>query len=77
MRPNEVVFDKPFGQFAVENVWVGGKIAKIKEFFFQRLIESLADGIVFRSVISGPVLIDVEFDAGLDEFLVKFGTVVV
>ncbi len=76
MRPLEVVFDEPFGQFSIENVGVGMEVAESDEFFLQGAVEPLVVGIVRGSSDARMVLLDAERVAGLSEILPEFRAVV-
>lgn len=76
MRPVEIVFNEPLGQFLVKNRQVGREIAQLDEFFLERAIESLVVRIVFGSSHSRIVLLDLEPLASGPEILLKLGAVV-
>ena len=76
MRPFEVVFNEPFGEFPVENLRIGAEIAQIHEFFLERTVEPLVVWIVFRRSDSRIVLLDPESRASSFEILFKLGAVV-
>lgn len=77
MRPMEVVFNEPLGEFRIENIRIGIEIAQLNEFFLERAVEPFVVGIVVGRADSRIVLLDSELEASLFEELFKLGAVVV
>jgi len=77
VRTMEVVFNEPFGEFAVENRGIRGEIAKLDEFFLERAVESLVVGIVLGSSDSRIILLNPELLASSPKILFKLHSVVV
>ena len=76
MRPSEVVFYQPFSHSAVETIHVQVKIPLTDKLFLQCSVESLQDSVVFGSMVSGEVVVNVKVSACFVEVFQKFRAIV-
>jgi hypothetical protein len=70
----KIVLNEPFGQFLVEDDRIRVRIALLDEFFLERSVEPLTDGIVLRGLHPTPPVIQLQVLDGLVEVKVKLDT---
>lgn len=76
MRSFEVVLNEPLGHFFVEYFGVGMEVSQINEFFLQSPVKALVVGVVFGSLDSGIILLNLELLAGRLKTFFKLAAVV-